>query len=607
MPGFLLPLVPVSRAFLAFASVLAAAAGAAALWLPGSGSAALSCGLPETQTTWIDFADGSVSFWRERFARPGVVVATGGPDLATEARSAGAGTVHWDMYLRKRVGTPSEPVDASLMEKRADSLFEYAVSVSGCATPLIALNELWGASLPTPLTPTAERYRSNVLRFVTRLKDRGARPALLVSSDPSTAGDAATWWRSIAAVSDLVLENYANANLIWRDGPVDGSRRLRVRHRQAVAKLLALGIPPSRIGIMIGFQTGAGSGGREGLKPRSRWFSVAKWQALAVKQVAKELKVAHVWSWGWAQRDVRSNDPDKTFAACVWLWTRDAGLCDAPTVLGRELDADTRIGQLSMPAGTRCMYGTTPLTASAVATLAKVTGDRELALTALVARATERERVKASPADVLAIERRIVATRFGGSNAAFREALSKAGATVAVARAIVGDELRWRQIAGRLSIGRVSAADVARFRATHASVLARELVVSPAPSWLADGRGVALATSAPEAVFSIPRGRRTKIRTAEGPFVVEAVDDTTALAALAGELARAAATRELRAERRSEAYAAWTIRMQKAAESKLVCERDRLPELGVVTLSAYAPFLSLHEAEAARWAASRRG
>jgi hypothetical protein len=46
--------------------------------------------------------------------------------------------------------------------------------------------------------------------------------------------------------------------------------------------------------------------------------------------------------------------------------------------------------------------------------------------------------------------------------------------------------------------------------------------------------------------------------------------------------------------------------MQKAAESKLVCERDRLPELGIVTLSAYAPFLSLHEAEAARWLAARR-
>ena len=69
---------------------------------------------PEAQPTWIDFADGSVSFWRERFARPGVVVATGGPQLAAEARTAGAATVHWDMYLRKRSGRrPSPPTRRS--------------------------------------------------------------------------------------------------------------------------------------------------------------------------------------------------------------------------------------------------------------------------------------------------------------------------------------------------------------------------------------------------------------------------------------------------------------------------------------------------------------
>ena len=604
MPGpytFLLPLSPVPRAFL-----LSLVALAAALAWPTPGQAALSCGLPEAQPTWIDFADGSVSFWRERFARPGVIVATGGPGLATEARSAGAGTVHWDMYLRKRVGTPSEPADPALMEKRADSLFDYAVSVSGCQTPLIALNELWGASLPTPLTPTAERYRANVLRFVTRLKERGGRPALLVSSDPFTGGDAAAWWKSVAAVSDLVLENYANANLIWRDGAVDGSRRLRVRHRQAVAKLLAIGIPSSRIGIMIGFQTGPGTGGREGLKPRSRWFSVAKWHALAVKEVARELKVAHVWSWGWAQRNARSNDPDKTFAACVWLWARDAKLCDAPATLGRELDPDTRTGQLDLPAGTRCLYGTTPLTASAVAALAKVTGDRELALTALVARSTERERTRVSPSEALALERRIVAARFRGSSVAFRSALAGAGVSVAVARGILGDELRWREITDRISHGRVSAPDVVRFLATYAPVLAREVSVSPAPSWLPEGRGVALATSAPAAVFTLRGGRRATVRTAEGLFVIQPLGATEALATVPEAMARSAVVRELRAARRADAYAAWTIRMQRAAESKLVCERDRLPELGVVTLSAYAPFLSLHEAEAARWLAARR-
>ena len=83
-----------------------------------------------------------------------------------------------------------------------------------------------------------------------------------------------------------------------------------------------------------------------------------------MKQVAKELDLAHVWSWGWAQRNERSNDPDKTYAACVWLWARDASLCDAPTILGDELDADTKTGQLDLRAGVRCLYGSTALTAS---------------------------------------------------------------------------------------------------------------------------------------------------------------------------------------------------------------------------------------------------
>jgi hypothetical protein len=591
----------VRRAFL-----LLVVAALALLALPGTGQPALSCGLPEAQTTWIDFADSSVSFWRERFARPGVVVATGGEELASEARADGAATVDWDMYLRKRVGTPSDPADPALIDKRADALFDFAVSVTGCQTPLIALNELWGASLPTPLTPTADRYRSNVLRFVTHLSERGGRPALLVSSDPFTGGDAAAWWKAVAQVSDLVLENYSNANLIWREGPVDGSRRLRTRHRQSVAKLLALGIPPSRIGIMVGFQTGPGMGGREGLQPRSRWFEVAKWQALAVKQVAKELRIAHVWSWGWAQRDARSNDPDKTYAACVWLWARDASLCDAPAIVGKNLDPDMKTGQLDLPVGTRCLYGPTPLTASSVAAVAKVTHDRELALTALVVRAIERERTHVSPADALALERRVVASRFSGSGAAYRSALAEAGASLAVARSILGDELRSREVGARMSLARVTSADLTRFRITFAAVLAREVTVSPAPSWLPEGTGVALATSAPEALFALATGKRATVRTAEGAFAVEAHDGTTALGALPAGLARAAVARELRAESREDAYAAWTIRMQNAAESKLVCERDRLPELGVVALSAFAPFLSLDEADAARWAAARR-
>ena len=259
---------------------------------------------------------------------------------------------------------------------------------------------------------------------------------------------------------------------------------------------------------MIGFQTGAGAGGREGLKPRSRWFSVAKWHTLAVKQVASEFGLAHVWSWGWAQRNERSNDPDKTYAACVWLWARDASLCDAPTELGNELDADLKTGQLGLAAGVRCLYGTTPLTASSVAALAKVTRDRELALTALVARAIERERAArlavgrardGASRRACAVRRKLVRVprrpRRGGREPAR-----------SVAR-ILGDELRFAEIVDRLSLARISSADVARFRSTFAPVLAREVSVSPAPSWLPEGRGVVLATSAPPAVFTLATGR----------------------------------------------------------------------------------------------------
>jgi hypothetical protein len=563
-----------------------------------TGSAAISCGVPEAQPVWIDFADGSVSFWRDRFAQPGIVVATGGPLLAAEARTTGAATVHWDMHLRKRVGTPSEPADASLMEKRADSLFDYAVSVSGCQQPLIALNELGGASPPTPLTPTAERYRANLLRFVSRLAERGGRPALLISSEPNTAGDAAAWWRSMGNLSDLVLENYANANVIWKNGAVDGSRRLRGSYRRSAAKLFSVGVPASRVGLMIGFQTGVGAGGREGLKPRSRWFDVAKWQAFAAKQVANELRLAHVWSWGWAQRNARSNDPDKTYAACVWLWARDEALCDAPRLLGKEFDADRRAGQIDLPAGIRCVYDRTPLTASGVAALAKVTGDRELALTALVVRAVERERSPVSPSKVLAVERRIVRARFGGSGAAYRNALAEADASLAVARGIIGDELRRADIVSDLPTARATTADVTRFRATFAPVLARRVVVSPAPSWLPEGTGWALATSAPQAVFTIASRRTVKLRTAEGVFTVRALEETTALGAVSFGDARPAIVRELRNERRADAYAEWTLRKQKGAEHRLVCERDRMPELGVVALASFVPFLSLHEAAA---------
>jgi hypothetical protein len=96
-------------------------------------------------------------------------------------------------------------------------------------------------------------------------------------------------------------------------------------------------------------------------------------------------------------------------------------------------------------------------------------------------------------------------------------------------------------------------------------------------------------------VFRVASRRPTRIRTAEGLFRIRALEDTTALGAVSFAVARPAIVRELGNERRADAYASWTIRQQNRAQSRLACERDRMPELGVVSLTSFAPFLSLHE------------
>jgi hypothetical protein len=593
---FLLPRTAVRRVLIML-SCLAAVPWA----LSGSAGAqprAISCGVAEEQPVWIDYVDSTVEFWRERFGQPGVVIATGGPTLGAEMRATGAATVHFDLYLRRRVGTPSAPMDPDSMDKRADGLFDYAVEVTGCELPMIALNELWGASLPTPWTVTTERYRSNVLRFLQRLAERGARPALLVSSTPTTGGEAAAWWRAVGQVSDIVLENYWNANVISRAGPVGGSRMLRTDFRGSAATLLAIGVPASRIGLMLGFHTTPGTGGREGLKPREKWFEVGKLQALAGRQVARELGLAHVWSWGWTMRTEAGKDPDKTLAACVWLWVRDESLCDAPELAGPKFDKDVRVGQIDLPSAVRCKLGDATLTSRSVSTLRGFTGDWELALTALVVRRLEREVTDVSDTDVLAAERRVVVARFGGSREAYRAALARVRAGVPIARGILGDELRRLELQARLRVSRPAPAVVRRYLETHDALPARLVTVSPAPSWLAEGTGYALGPSAPARVFRAPAGRTVVLQTVEGRFTLRALDEPTVLGALPLNVARPAVARELVLEQRADAYTVWTLRRQNGAENRLVCQKDRLPGIGVVTLSSFAPFLALHEAGA---------
>jgi hypothetical protein len=286
------------------------------------------------QPAWIDYGDKWVPF-RRLFFQPGLTVALAHDAPAADARRRGAQLAFWDMSLKRAVGTPAKPADPGTIPAATARVLEDAVRVTGCSTPVIGLNELFGAHRPTPWRPRNARYRADVLALVQGLAAHGAQPQLFISQAGATAGAAASWWRAVAQAATIVRELYLPAPWLHAFGPSRASVYMRFELRRAVRNLTTIGIPSSRVGIALGFQTGRG--GRMGLAP-APWFEVVKREVLATRQVAGELSLGSVWSWGWAAFPGTRADPASRRAACVFLWTREAGLCDGPAAAGRAFD-----------------------------------------------------------------------------------------------------------------------------------------------------------------------------------------------------------------------------------------------------------------------------
>ena len=218
---------------------------------------------------------------------------------------------------------------------------------------------------------------------------------------------------------------------------------MRTAFRSAMSELLALGIPPAKLGLMLGFQSERGFGGREGTAPASAWFEVVKLETLAARTVAGETGISTVWAWGWGTFGASGNDPDKWVAACSWLWTRDHALCDAPAAAGADFDTDLSAGQIVLPVGQQCSIGGDAITTAEIDALARLTGDRDVAFTALLQRLVQRSATAAIPDSVVAdAEKAIILTRFRGVRTLYEQALARAGIGDAVARAIIADALR---------------------------------------------------------------------------------------------------------------------------------------------------------------------
>ena len=573
--------------------VLVAALAAALVVAPRSVRAdgVSNCGLPAKGPMWVDYAGHNAPIK----PKPGLVLAVSSGTLIPAAmRALGAATIFFDLHLNDRVGTTTAPADPASIAAKAQKEFAFAQQVTGCATPLIAENELFGAQTVTPWSATNAQYRANVLLLLQELQKLGATVALTIANPPYTGGDAADWWRAAAKAAILVRQVYFTSpgpKGLYALGPARASRAMRQGMRGLVSRFAQIGIPASRVALELQFQSAPGQGGRQGLQPRSAWLEIVKLEALAAKQVAAETKLQGIWSWGWPSFSAAGNDPDKGAAACVYLWAREQKLCDAPALT--HFDTSLTEGQLILPSNVRCTLGSAGrILKNDVWRVAAVTGDRDSAATALLQRAVLRLESPVDPAAVIAAERAIIRDRFGGSASRYRSALAAAHVTLQDARAILEDRLARDNVQQRFRPQPPSAVQIAAFLDTYAATRVRLVHVDPQASWLGDvSRGYAVETIAPREVFAVRQGRRSAIDTIDGRYVVTPLGPPTPLFAISPHDARNVAIRVLGRFAKLEVYERWLRVEEIRVLQDAVCTRDLVPAQGDVDLSDWVPFL----------------
>jgi hypothetical protein len=437
---------------LALGGVLAAAVVAVAMPAP-SASAAANC-LPDGSPLYIDYANSSVTFRDQVFMRPGLILTM--DDLPTRQsnpaagfRQAGAVTTYWEEHLEKIVGTPGNPASSSEVAADAGTLIANAKQSSGCGNPIIALNELIPPGNAS--SSSVAQYRANVLQLIGAISAGGGRAVLaLPATTPMGTGAAANFLVQASQQASLVLEVYFNNSQLFQQGALLASRSIRIGFRTQIADLEALGVPASDIGIMLGFQSGPGQAGREGLQPTSSWLEMVKLQQLAAKQVTSDTGIATIWSWGWGTfNNPGSADPDKQAAACVYLWTRDPSLCNAPA--SNQFDTDLTEGQINLPSGVQCEWTAGSIKVRDFARLTRAfKGNQAMALTALLERGVVKATARAPSASVTKAQNAIIASMFKRSKRRYSKALRAAKLGTTTARGIIADQIAEQMVAAKV-------------------------------------------------------------------------------------------------------------------------------------------------------------
>lgn len=551
--------------------------------------------LTATAPLSVEFSDGSVQFRQAVFARPGITVASTGVAVAKALRDGGAATAYWEMNLQNLVGTPGAPADPATMDAVAAAEVQKAQASTACPNPLIALNELLGSDVAGPLPANAQRYRDAVLALMRALAADGATPFLLVPRRFTVSGTE-EWWRQVAQVGWLVPEAYTPATSLFAIGdPFLISRQIRIGFREWIGRLTALGIPASRIGLMLGFQSGDPFGGRAGLQPNTAWFQIVKLQSEAAVVVTRELALSSLWSWGWGTfATPGSADPDKQAAACTYLWARDNALCDVLAMAIPGFDADPVPGLVILAPEVQCRYeGGSFATAELTAlTAAGVTSAS--ALTTLLERSLVRTRATIGPTALLRAERSVINARFDGKRGVYRQFLQVEGATPAVARDAIRDQLLEAKVARGLRVAPITGADVTAFMKAHAGTRTRSVETLRPVRWLVgQTRGVALPGLAPPSVLSAATGATVLVHAEDGPVRVRVLGGKVALPKAERAKARLAVRALLLAEARRVALRDWLAGAEQAAVDTALCRADVVPVTGRSKLLARWPELRL--------------
>ena len=524
-----------------------------------------------------------------------VLAVASGTDTPAAMRAKGAATIFFDLNFNNRIGTTTKPADPATIADKAKKEYDYAVSVTGCATPIIAENELSGAQTPTPWSDTNAQYRANALGLLQDLAALGARPALLVANPPYTGGDAAEWWRQVAKVAVLIREVFftsPNSKGLYALGPVRASRAMRQSLRGLVSTFAAISIPSSRIALEAEFNSTPGLGARAGLEPASSWFEIVKLEALAARQVATEFKLEGIWSWGWATYNAAGVDPDKPYVACVWLWVRSEQLCDAPKDVQPAFDTSLTEGQLVLPAGARCVLPDKQvIDRNAVSRLTALTGDAGFASSVLLERAALRAAEPIRAADVDSAERAVIDAGFGGSRPRYLAALAQAGLSRQDALAIITDRLARDNVELRFKPQPAPARDVTDFISTYAGQSARLVQTTRRAAWLdGDTSGWVVSTLGPSQVFALTGP--ANIDTADGSFAVTPLGPTMPLALLTPVQATSLARSALDRLAHANVYGSWLRGAEQTELAGAICVGDNLPTPGPTDLTPFAPFLA---------------